>query len=108
LLTKVKESIDGTCHNDLGKYQTIRDELYVTYDGLVFRGDRICVPASLQTQIVKIAHQGHQGVVRTRQLIRNHVWFPGIDQDVERAVNECLECQANTKKANQLHYVRNA
>ena len=58
-------------------------------DGLVLRGNRICIPKSLQNQIVTLAHQGHQGIVRTKQLVRNYVWFPGIVSAVETAVSDC-------------------
>ena len=33
--------------------------------------------------MVKMAHEGHQGIVRTKQLLRVHVWFPGIDKMVD-------------------------
>ena len=46
--------------------------------------------------MVKIAHEGHQGIVRTKQLLRAHVWFPGIDKMVEKHVGKCLACQATT------------
>ena len=44
--------------------------------------------------MVKIAHEGHQGIVRTKQLLRAHVWFPRIDKMVEKHIGKCLACQA--------------
>ena len=32
-------------------------------DGLVLRGERIVVPREIRDTIVKIAHEGHQGIV---------------------------------------------
>ena len=52
-------------------------------DGFALRGERIVVPQELQERMVKFAHEGHQGIVRTKQLIRAHVWFPGMDAMVE-------------------------
>ena len=63
-------------------------------DGLVLRGERIVVPQELRETIVTIAHEGHQGIVRTKQLLRTHIWFPGIDKMVEMHVGKCLACQA--------------
>lgn len=40
-----------------------------------------------------LAHVGHQGMVKTKALIRSKVWFPEIDRMVEREVKSCLECQ---------------
>ena len=51
---------------------------------------------NLQEHIIKLGHQGHQGIVRTKQLLRNHVWFPDLDKKVEAAVKTCLKCQINT------------
>ena len=46
-----------------------------------------------------LAHQGHQGIVKTKQLIRDKVWFPGIDKMAEQKVQNCLSCQAVTAKS---------
>ena len=48
----------------------------------------------MQEKILNIAHEGHQGVVRTKQLLRSCVWFPGINKKVESLINSCLACQA--------------
>jgi hypothetical protein len=31
------------------------------------RGERIVIPEKLQKQMIQIAHEGHQGIVRTKQ-----------------------------------------
>ena len=82
----------------IGPYEKVKNELAQTSDGLILRGNRICIPHALRKQIVKIAHQGHQGVVRTKQMVRNYVWFPGIDEAVENAIIGCQECHVNTEK----------
>ena len=38
-------------------------------------------------------------MVKTKQLIRDKVWFPGIDNLVEEKVKNCLSCQASTVKS---------
>ena len=43
-----------------------------------------------------MAHEGHQGMVKTKQRIRSTMWFPGIDAAVEEAVAYCNSCQAAT------------
>ena len=44
----------------------------------------IVVPSRLRTRMLEIAHQGHQRQVRTKQLLRAHVWFPGVDDRCEK------------------------
>ena len=80
---------------DLRKYSNVFNELAVV-DGLVLRGERIVVPQTLREAMVKIAHEGHQGIVRTKQLLRAHVWFPGMDTMVEKHAGKCLACQSTT------------
>ena len=81
---------------DVKPYFNVRNELSVTQDGIVLRGCRICIPQSQQDQAVQLAHQGHQGVTKTKSLIREKVWFPGIDKMVEDRVKRCLPCQSTT------------
>ena len=56
------------------------------------------MPKALKARIVELAHAGHQGIVKTKRLIRSRVWFEGIDSAVERRVKGCKECQANSDK----------
>ena len=83
---------------DVKPYFNVRNELSVTQDGIVLRGCRICIPQSRQDQAVQLAHQGHQGVTKTKSLIREKVWFPSIDKMVEDRVKRCLPCQSTTTK----------
>ena len=89
-----EKSIDNK-DADLRKYSNVFNELAVV-DGLVLRGERIVVPQTLREAMVKIAHEGHQGIVRTKQLLRVHAWFPGMDTMVEKHVGKCLACQSTT------------
>ena len=76
-------------------YKRLRDELSV-YDGIVLRGTRIIIPTELQSKAVDLAHVGHQGIVKTKRLLREKIWFPAIDSLAERRVRSCLACQATT------------
>ena len=53
----------------------------MTSDGsLLLRGTRLVIPRSLQLRVMKVSHAGHLGLVKTKQLIREKVWFPGVDK----------------------------
>ena len=71
---------DGEDHN---KFFILKDRLLV-------------IPLSMQRQIVKLAHEGHQGLVKTKQLLRQKVWFIGSSKLVEEICRSCLPCQAAT------------
>ncbi len=73
----------------------IREEL-TTSKGVVLKGSRIVLPDSLQQKAIDIAHQGHQGIVKTVALMREKVWFRGMTKAVEEKVKNCHECQVST------------
>ena len=50
------------------------------------RGNRIVVPNTGRNRAVDLAHVGHQGIVKTKQLIREKVWFPGVEKMVKEKV----------------------
>ena len=60
------------------------------------KSDQIVIPSSLQTAVIKYAHEGHLGINLCKRLLRNRCWFPSIDSMVEAEVKDCLACQANT------------
>ena len=68
-------------------------------EGLVMRGERIVIAEKLQKRVIQIAHEGHQGIVRTKQMLRAHVWFPGIDAAVEKHVGRCIGCSGEASPA---------
>jgi transposase InsO family protein len=68
-------------------------ELSVTTQGVILRDTRIVIPKSL-----RITLRGHQGIVKTKRLIRSRVWFHGIDDMVEQHVRRFRECQANSDR----------
>ena len=76
------------------EFRQVFHELTIV-DGIVLRGDRIIVPAKLRHRKVEIAHEGHKGQVRTKQLLRAHVWFPGMDSQRDKFVSTCIACQSN-------------
>ena len=70
----------------------VRDELFIV-DDMVVKGSRIVIPQYLQDRVVKLAHRGHQGIVRSKAFLRSCCWFPGVNKKTELAVRHCLPCQ---------------
>ena len=60
------------------------------------RGSRIAVPRSLRDKVVRLAHEGHQGVTKTKEYLRTRVWFPGLDRMVEAHIQHCHPSQVVT------------
>ena len=76
-------------------YGNVFEELNLAPNGLLMRLNRIVVPRSLQDRIIKIAHEGHQGIVKTKRLLRERVWFVGLDSAIKEAIDDCMNCQLN-------------
>ena len=60
------------------------------------RGMRIVIPVSLRKRVLELAHEGHQGIVKTKDRLRSKVWWPNMNSMVERHCKKCLGCQAVT------------
>ena len=73
-------------------FHKVKDELTLSEEGIILRGTRIVVPPSLQE---KVAHEGHMGINKTKLFLRSRVWFPLMDQAVEKMIENCLPCQAS-------------
>ena len=61
---------------------------------ILLRGTRLIIPQSLQRHVVDLAHSGHLGIVKTKTLLREKVWFPFIDSIVEEKCKNCIPCLA--------------
>ena len=80
-------------------YKKIKEELSVNFEeGVVLRERRIVIPETLHKRAIQLAHEGHQGLTKTKALVREKIWFPGIDKMVEDLIGFCLPCQVATPK----------
>jgi len=55
---------------------------------------RVVIPSRLREAIVKELHKGHPGVTRMKAIAQSHLWWPGLDKDLEKATHAYVSCQA--------------
>ena len=73
--------------DDLKLFSRIKDELTVSEDSsVILRGSRLIIPMALRQQALGVAHEGHQGLVKIKQLLQEKIWFPGIDRAVKQLI----------------------
>ena len=60
---------------------------------IVLNDKKIVVPENLRQWTLAIAHERHQGIVKTKALLEEKVWWPGIDRQVESLIKSCHACQ---------------
>ncbi|XP_037930970.1 uncharacterized protein K02A2.6-like [Teleopsis dalmanni] len=53
---------------------------------------RVVIPKALQKIVLQLLHEGHWGVIKMKQLARQHCWWVGIDRDIERKAAKCTIC----------------
>ena len=76
----------------LSPYFKIRSELSV-YGNLLLRGSKLIIPHKLQESVLSILHETHQGIYRSKALLREKVLWAGISNGVKRLISNCGVCQ---------------
>ena len=82
----------------LSSFYKLAEEFSVE-EGVLFRGERAVIPTSLRSQVLQLAHEGHPGIVKMRQRLRDCVWWPGMSVDVDGQVKHCEACLLSGKSA---------
>ena len=87
-LTNLRKSLVGIkLTNDekltLDPFSRIYSELSCKGDFLI-RGRQLILPSSLQNKALAIANEGHLGMSVMKALLRSKVWFPLLNQMVEK------------------------
>jgi RNase H-like domain found in reverse transcriptase/Reverse transcriptase (RNA-dependent DNA polymerase)/Integrase zinc binding domain/Integrase core domain len=72
-------------------YKIFREELEVS-DGVVIRQGLIVPPVSLRAKAIDIAHSGHQGMSKTKSVLKEVMWWPRMYRGVEDWVAGCRMC----------------
>ena len=83
---------------DLHPFFNRRQELTVEL-GCLLWGVKVIIPPKLREWVLAELHTAHPGIVKMKSLARQHVWWPGIDKDVEAIVRKCVPCQSYRNKA---------
>ncbi|XP_049790485.1 uncharacterized protein K02A2.6-like [Schistocerca nitens] len=86
----------GWASDPLRNYFLLRDRLSVLDEVLLLATDdtapRVVVLSGLRREVLTLLHAGHWGVSRIKTLARRHVYWPGIDREIEHLVAACSQC----------------
>ena len=72
-------------------------EPYSLNEGFLLHGSRLCVVKDLREKVMYESHSppyaGHRGILATTQAIETYFYWPGMRQDIQDYVTQCIVCQ---------------
>jgi hypothetical protein len=92
VLSFVRDGWPESCDIEgLRPYFNRKTELYEEL-GCVMWGHRVVIPEACRGKVLRILHEPHMGIVKTKALARSYVWWAGIDEAVEATCRGCAPC----------------
>ena len=78
-------------------FYSVRNDLIVK-KLILLKSNRAVIQNLLRKRILDIAYR--LGIVKTKGLLRENVWWPGIDQDAEHLIKSCHSFQVTSQSNN--------
>ena len=78
-------------------YWSYRDEL-TCLDGLLFKGDKITVPKTLQSEMLEKIHETHLGIIKCKNRARQVLFWPGMSARIEDCCSLRIVCRTLKSK----------
>ena len=75
----------------LQQYWTCREELMIE-DGIVLKGTWIAVPTKKSEAVLKMIHEDHLGLNKGKLKVKDTVYWPGPNDQLERLILNCELC----------------
>ena len=116
LLTKLLQCIqnnwqdysnDSEIRNAMKPFYHFRDELSAKFSEdhstfLILKGRLVILPEKLQRTVLDLVHEGHLGITKMKQNIRNFAYWPNYSSDIENYVKYCPACVSIQNKSDKL------
>lgn len=68
---------------------------YTVHNSCLYYGMRIVIPGSMRNKLLHYFHDFHAGINKMRQIMRTFVWWPNMDMEIQKFVNQCQRCNMN-------------
>ncbi|CAH8671840.1 unnamed protein product [Schistosoma bovis] len=78
-----------------------RSALCIVNDCLMF-GDRVVIPTTLRSKVLRQFHSGHPGINRMKSIARSYAYWPNMDKQIVDFVKRCSHCQKAAKNPPKL------
>ena len=70
-------------------------------DGVVLKGVRIVIPKQCRAEVLEKLPEGHFGIDWTKLRVREKVYWPQINKDIEALIRTCKICQEHSRRNNK-------
>nr|XP_022906822.1 uncharacterized protein K02A2.6-like [Onthophagus taurus] len=78
--------------NEIKQYYKLRDNLSLR-ENIIFYNDKLVIPESFRSKVLKLLHTGHSGIVKTKLRARKLFYWPNINNSTEKMIKRCVECE---------------
>ena len=82
--------------DELRNFWSYRDELSLD-GGLILKGERILIPEPHRAGVLRNLHTGHLGIIKTQLRAKKDVYWPKINEDIEKMCKACSICQRHQR-----------
>ena len=72
-------------------YSGFKEELNVI-DGVLLKQQAVVIPQVLRTEMLQLIHEGHLGIVKSKQRVRGILYWPEMNKQIYDAVSSCETC----------------
>ncbi|XP_020917563.1 uncharacterized protein K02A2.6 [Exaiptasia diaphana] len=74
-------------------YYSFREELTL-YNGVVFKGERIVIPAALRNTMISKLHASHLGIQGSLRRAREAFYWPNMNEQITEFMSKCDVCNS--------------
>ena len=74
--------------SEVREYWSYRDELTLQ-NRRILKGHQVVIPEQLRRNILQQLHTSHQGIDKTKKLVRESIYWPCVNKSIE---NICASC----------------
>ena len=85
---------------EIQKYWTFHEELMIE-DGLILKGTHIVIPDMMKEDILKQIHEGHLGLNKCQMRVKETIYWPGLNDQLENLILNCQLCLKYSKSNNK-------
>jgi transposase InsO family protein len=72
-------------------YYHFQEEITVV-QGVLLKGSRVIIPHSMRGEMIKRVHEGHLGIEKSKRRARTTMYWPNMNEDIQRVVSKCSVC----------------